>query len=218
MQDEEMGVGSRALLDDGVEDIGEDEIIEPTFGSAPGFGQSRRPNNPFPHNDKLWAVPPNSSSEAVWGQQDKHFLWGNMPPLSGTDDIAFRSWDSSPSVNAPLLTDYQERIRDIIRTADRNDPLGYVFVDNIMTQLKRQNPMDRSTSDDIVIATQAAPTAFLVQPKNGKWAVRLTNPVDSREVSRARMMTALGPKPGTPPSELGRSMLGSLAEVVRGFD
>jgi hypothetical protein len=28
----------------------------------------------------------------------------------------------------------------------------------------------------------------------------------------------LGPKPGTPPSELGRSMLGSLAEVVRGFD
>lgn len=221
MQDEEMGVGSRALLDDGVEDIGEDEIIEPTFGSAPGFGQSRRPNNPFPPlGDKLWAAPPtSSSSDAVWGQQDKNsFIWGNMTPLSATDDHAFRNWDASPSINPPLLTDFQERIRDIVRTADRNDPLGYVFVDNIMTQLKRQNPMDRSTSDDIVIATQAAPTAFLVQLKNGKWAVRLINPADSREVSRARMMTALGPKPGTPPSELGRSMLGSLAEVVRGSD
>jgi hypothetical protein len=216
MQDEEMGVGSRALLDDGVEDIGEDEIIEPTFGSAPGFGQSRRPNNPFPPpGDKLWAAPPTSSSDAVWGQQDKNsFLWGNMAPLSATDDHAFRNWDASPSINPTPLTDFQERIRDIIRTADRNDPHGYVFVDNIMAQLKRQNSMDRSTPDDIVIATQAAPTAFLVQPKKGKWAVRLTNPADSREVSRARMMTALGPKPGTPPSDLGRSMLGSLAEVI----
>ena len=62
VQDEEMGVGSRALLDDGVEDlIADDQIIEPSSGSAPGlFGQSRRASA-FPSmGDKLWATTPST--------------------------------------------------------------------------------------------------------------------------------------------------------------
>jgi len=226
MQDEEMGVGSRALLDDGVEDLGEDEIIEPTLGSAPGFGQSRRTANQFSSlGDTLWAAPPpsSSSSDAMWGQQEKttSYLWRNMAPLSATDDHTFRNWDAPPAVNLSTLTTFQERIKDIVvqtNRTDRTDPLGYVTVDNIMAQMQRQYPLDRFTHDDIVHATQAAPTAFIVMHRNGSWAVRCISPTDTRAVIGARMLNALGPKPGTPPNDIGRSMLGSLAEVVRGFD
>jgi hypothetical protein len=78
--------------------------------------------------------------------------------------------------------------------------------------------MDRVSVEDVVTATQAVPSAFLVLHKNGKWIVRSVNPSDTRSVMGARMMNALGPKPGTPPTDIGRNMLGSLAEVVRGFE
>jgi hypothetical protein len=145
-----------------------------------------------------------------------------MTPLSATDDHGFRNWDAPPpSVNLSTLTTFQERIKDIvlqINRSDRSDPIGYVSVDNIMAQMQRQYPLDRFTPDDIVHATQAAPTAFIVMHRNGKWVVRCISPTDTRAVVGARMLNALGPKPGTPPNDIGRSMLGSLAEVVRGFD
>ena len=217
MQDEEMGVGSRALLDDGVEDLADDEIIEPSLGSAPGFGQSRR-TNPFPSlGDKLWAAPPSSSSsDAMWGQQDKNsFLWGNMTPLSATEEHSFPNWDSRPSGNPSALTPFQERIKDLLV---RTDSQGYHSIESVVSQLQRQYPLDRVSAEDVIQATQASPTSFLVMYKNGKWIVRNINPGDTRAMVGARMMNALGPKPGTPPNDVGRNMLGSLAEVVRGFD
>jgi hypothetical protein len=223
-QDEEMGVGSRALLDDGVEDlVADDEIIGPSSGSAPGlFGQSRR-SSAFPSlGDQLWAAPPStSSSDTMWGQPDKtSFLWGNMTPSATTEEHTFQNWDSrsaypsSTASNTTLIT-LQERIKEILV---RTDSQGYLPVDTIVTQLQQQFPMDRVTADDVISATQASATSFLVMFKNGQWIVRSINPSDTRAVVGARLMTALGPKPGTPPNDVGRNMLGSLAEVVRGFD
>lgn len=214
LHDEEMGVGSRALLDDEVEDLVDDEIIEPTSGSAPGFGQTRRTNTFPPLGDKIWAAPPSSSSsDTMWGQPDKNasFLWGNMTPSSTTEEHSFQNWDSRPAFSPSTLTTFQERIKE---TLVRTDPQGFHAVDSIVTQLQRQYPMDRVTADDVISATKASPTSFLVMFKNGAWMVRSVNPSDAR----ARMMPALSPKPGTPPNDLGRNMLGSLAEVVRGFD
>jgi hypothetical protein len=218
MQDEEMGVGSRALLDDGVEDLAEDEIIEPSLGSAPGFGQTRRAN-PFPSlGDKLWSAPPSSSSsDAMWGQQDKNssFLWGGMTPLSATEEHSFPNWDSRSSPNLSALTPLQERIKDVLV---RTDPMGYQPVESIVGYLQRQYPLERVSADDVIQAAQASTTSFLVMFKNGKWSIRNISPGDTRSMIGARMMNALGPKPGTPPNDVGRNMLGSLAEVVRGFD
>ena len=78
--------------------------------------------------------------------------------------------------------------------------------------------MDRVTPDDVISATQASPTSFLVTFKNGNVVICSINPSDTRAVAGARLMSAIGPKPGTPPINVGRNILGSLAEVVRGFD
>jgi actin-related protein len=218
VQDEEMGMGSRALLDDGVEDLAKDEIIEPSSGSAPGFGQTRRANA-FPSlGDKLWPAPP-SSSDNMWGRQDKNsLLWGNAPS-SATEESAFPNWDARPSFSSFQLTPLQERIKDFLI---RTDPMAYHPLESVVAHLQRQYPMDRVNADDVLQATQAAPTFFLVMPKDrtpgSKWVIRSLNPADSRQLAGARLMTVLGPKPGTPPNDLGRNMLGSLAEVVRGFD
>lgn len=211
-QDEEMGVGSRALLDDGVEDL-VDEILEPSPGAgAPGFGQTRRTNAFSSLGDKLWAAPPSTSSSETWGPPDKSFLWGNTTPSSATEEHSFSNWESRPVFPS---TTFQERIKDVIT---RSDPQAYHSVEAIVAQLQRQFPMDRVTADDVIAATQASPTSFVVVFKNGKWVVRAISPSDTRAVVGARMMTALGSKPGTPPNDVGRNMLGSLAEVVRGFD
>ena len=219
VQDEEMGVGSRALLDDGVEDlIADDEIIGPSSGSAPGlFGQSRR-GSAFPSmGDKFWAAPPStSSSDTMWGQPDKtSFLWGNMTPSSATEEHAFQNWDSRSPFSSSTLTTLQERVREILV---RTDPQGYHSVETIVSHLQRQFPMDRVTPDDVISATHASPTSFLVMFKNGNVVIRSINPSDTRAVAGAKLMSAIGPKPGTPPNDAGRNMLGSLAEVVRGFD
>ena len=219
VHDEEMGVGSRALLDDGVEDlIADDEIIEPSSGSAPGlFGQSRRASA-FPSmGDKLWAAPPStSSSDTMWGQPDKtSFLWGNMTPSSATEEHTFQNWDSRSPFSSSTLTTLQERVREILV---RTDPQGYHSVDTIVTHLQRQFPMDRVTPDDVISATQASPTSFLVMIKNGNVVIRSINPSDTRAVAGARLMSTIGPKPETPPIDVGGNILGSLSEVVRGFD
>jgi hypothetical protein len=215
LQDEEMGVGSRALLDEGVEDLVEDEIIEPSSGSAaPGFGQSRR-TNAFPLGDKLWSAP-SSSSDTMWGQPDKgSFLWGNMTPSSATEEHGFPTWDSRTTFTPSSLTPLQERMKDILI---RSDPQIFHNVDTVVSQLQRQYPMDRVNADEVITAAQANPTSFLVMFKTGTWIIRFISPSDTRAQAGARMMNALGPKPGTPPNDLGRNMLGSLAEVVRGFD
>ena len=110
---------------------------------------------------------------------------------------------------------------NIARTCQRNsvrtDPQEYHPVDTIVTHLQRQFPMDRITPDDVISATQASPTSFLVMFKNGNVVIRSINPSDTRAVAGARLMSAIGPKPGTPPNDVGRNMLGSLAEVVRGL-
>ena len=215
LQDEEMGVGSRALLDEGVEDLVEDEIIEPSSGSAaPGFGQSRR-TNAFPPGDKLWSAP-SSSSDTMWGQPEKgSFLWGNMTPSSATEEHSFPNWDSRSTFPPASLTPLQERMKDILI---RFDPQIFHNVDTVVAQLQRQYPMDRVNADEVITAAQAAPTSFLVMFKTGTWIIRFISPSDTRAQAGARMMNALGPKPGTPPNDLGRNILGSLAEVVRGFD
>jgi hypothetical protein len=218
VQDEEMGVGSRALLDDGVEDlIADDQIIEPSSGSAPGlFGQNRR-GSAFPSmGDNLWAATPSAtSSETMWGQPDKtSFLWGNMTPSSATEEHAFQNWESRMPFSSSALTPLQERVREIIRT----DPQAYHPVDSIVTHLQRQFPMDRITPEEVISATQASPTSFFVMVKNGSVVIRNVNPSDTRAVAGARLMSAIGPKPGTPPNDVGRNMLGSLAEVVRGLE
>lgn len=226
LHDEEMGVGSRALMDDRVEDLlGEDEIIEPSSGAAPGlFGQSSsRRSSAFPSiGDKLWAAPSttSTSSDTMWGQPDKSspFLWGPSSTSSTTteDNHAFQNWDTRlPTPHTLALTPLQERVKDILH---RSDPQQYQAVDQIVAQLQRSFPMDRVSVEDVVTTTQAVPSAFLVLHKNGKWIVRSVNPSDTRSVMGARMMNALGPKPGTPPTDIGRNMLGSLAEVVRGFE
>jgi hypothetical protein len=154
----------------------------------------------------------------MWGQQDKNsFLWGNnMTPSSATEEHAFSNWDARPlPFTAFQLSTLQERIKDILV---RTDPQAYYPLDSIVAHLQRQFPMDRVTAEDVIQAAQAAPTSFLVMPKDRKWVIRSINPTDTRALAGARMMTVLGPKPGTPPNDMGRNMLGSLAEVVRGFD
>jgi len=226
-QDEEMGVGSRALMDERVEDLlGEDEIIEPSSVGAPGlFSQSssRRPNT-FPSiGDKLWAAPSSTSASAdtMWGQPDtSSFLWGPSTASSPMpEDIhSFQNWDAPrpfPTSTTSTLTPLQERVKEVL---NRSDPQNYQPVDQIVAQLQRSYPTDRVGVEDVVAAAQASPTAFLVTHKKGKWVIRGVNPSDTRSVMGARMMAALGPKPGTPPTDVGRNMLGSLAEVVRGFE
>ena len=214
LQDEEMGVGSRALLDEGVEDLGEDEIIEPSSGSAaPGFGQSRR-TGAFPPGDKLWSAP-SSSSDTMWGQPDKSpFLWANMTPSSATEEHVFPNWDSR-TFTPSSLTPLQERMKDVLV---RSDPQIFHAIDALVAQLQRQYPMDRFSAEEVITAGQTAPSSFLVVFKTGTWIIRFISPSDTRAQAGARMMSALGPKPGTPSNDVGRNMLGSLAEVVRGFD
>jgi hypothetical protein len=155
----------------------------------------------------------------MWGQPDKNsFLWGNMTPSStATEDTsAFPNWDNR-SFTPSSLTPLQERMKDIlIRLA--SDPQSFHNVDTVVSQLQRQYPMDRTSADEVITAGQASPMNFLVMFKTGTWVIRFISPSDTRGQAGARMMNALGPKPGTPPNDLGRNMLGSLAEVVRGFD
>jgi hypothetical protein len=205
-QDEEMGVGSRALLGEGLE--GEDEIIQPRSGAPPGFGPSRRPPA-FPAvADKLWSPPTSSTSDSMWSQDKNTFLWGNLGPSLAADEHSFTSWDGRPQFPASSL---QDRIKDV---CNRVDPQGYVSIDAVTAQLQRNYPIDRASSDEVLRTAQSSPSSFHVTIKNGLWAIRPLNQAEQRGVVGPRM----GPKPGTPPNDLGRNMLGSLAEVVRGFD
>jgi len=218
-QDEEMGVGSRALLDEGLEGLGEDdEILEPSSssGSAHGFpSQGRRTATPFSSlGDKLWSAPP-SASETLWGSGEKGSLWGNTAPSSATEEVPFANWDPRSPFTTPSISVLQERIKDFFLRAD---PQSFQAADVIASHLQRQYPLDRVTLEDVISVTQSLPTVFLVVFKGGKWMIRCINQPDQRSVVGARMMTASGPRPGTPPNEIGRNMLGSLAEVVRGFD
>jgi hypothetical protein len=212
-QDEEMGVGSSALLDEGVAGLGEDdEIIEPFSGSAHGFpSQGRRTATPFSSlGDKLWSAPP-SASDTLWGSSDKGPLWGNTAPSSATEEVSFTNWDPRSPFTTPNIGVLQDRIRDIFF---RTDPQSFHAADVITSHLQRQYPLDRVTLDDVLSATQALPSVFQVGFKGGKWMIRYTNQTDQRSVLLGRM----APKPTTPPNEIGRNMLGSLEEVVRGFD
>lgn len=210
-QDEEMGVGSRALVGEGLE--GEDEIIQPRLGAPPGFGPSSRRPPAFPSmGDKLWSAPSSSTSDTMWGQDKNALLWGNMGPSVAGEEYPYAGWDArSPFPPSSL----QDRIKDV---CNRLDPQGYVTVDNVVAQLQRNYPLDRVNADEVLRTAQSSPVSFHVMLKNGSWAVRALNQTDQRVVVGARMMDAIGPKPGTPPNDLGRNMLGSLAEVVRGFD
>jgi len=134
------------------------------------------------------------------------------------DTHSFQNWDTRPpfpTSTTSTLTPLQERVKEVL---NRSDPQNYQPVEQIVAQLQRLYPTDRVSVEDVVAAAQASPTAFLVTHKKGKWAVRGVNPSDTRSVMGARMMAALGPKPGTPPTDVGRNMLGSLVEVVRGFE
>ena len=206
-QDEEMGVGSRALLDEGLE--GEDEIIQPSAGGMTGFGPSRRPSA-FPSlGDKLWSTPSSSTVDTMWGQDKNAFLWGNAGASSNTEDHPFPSWDSRPSFPQSNSVVLQERIRDV---CSRIDPQGFVPIETVVAQLQRNYPLDRVVSDEVLRTAQSSPASLQVVVRNGTWAIRAINQTDSRPPAGARMI------PGTPPNDLGRNMLGSLAEVVRGLD